>query len=72
MDKETFNALLLIKLQDFLSFIKDNNSNFKDSIHRLYNSKVFEMLKNEELKIWQMSTPLLYEMLENEKDDNTK
>lgn len=30
------------------------------------------MLKNEELKIWQLSTPLLFEMLEKEKDDYTK
>jgi hypothetical protein len=72
MDKEAFNAILLIKLQDFLSFIKDNNSNFRDSMRRLYQSKVFEMLKKEESKIWQMSTPLLYEMLEKEKDDYTK
>jgi hypothetical protein len=72
MEKEAYNALLLIKLQDFLSFIKDNNSNFRDSICRLYKSKVFEMLKNEELKIWQLSTPLLYEMLEKEKDDYIK
>ncbi|HAH54753.1 MAG TPA: hypothetical protein DCM02_05555 [Flavobacterium sp.] len=71
MNKEAFEALLIIKLQDLLSLIKEKKSSFRESLHWLYNSRVYDGLKNEELKMWQMSTHLLYEMLENEKDDNT-
>lgn len=70
MNQSAFEALLVIKLQDLLSFIKEKNGSFKVSIHWLYNSRVFEMLSNEASKLWQMSTPYLYQMLENEKNDN--
>lgn len=71
MNQSAFESLLVIKLQDLLSFIKEKNGPFKVSIHWLYNSRVYEMLSNESSKLWQMSTPYLYQMLENEKNDNS-
>lgn len=72
MTKESFEALLIIKLQDFLSLIIEKNSDFNASLKKLYSSNVYELLKNEETKMWQMSNYYLFDMLENENNDNAQ
>ncbi|TAG52772.1 MAG: hypothetical protein EAZ27_11875 [Cytophagales bacterium] len=72
MTKESFEALLIIKLEDFLSLIIEKNSDFNASLKKLYASNVYELLKNEETKMWQMSNYYLFDMLENENNDNAQ
>lgn len=36
------------------------------AINLLYNSQLYAALENEETKVWQYSTPMLYSLLEQE------
>lgn len=72
MSKQEFEAILIVKIQDLLSLIKDKNGSFENAMRQLYQSKLYKILKNEEAKMWQLSTLDLYESLEVEKNDNTK
>ncbi len=69
MTKESLEALIPIKIEDFVSLIIERKQLvFEDAIVYLYDSKLYEALSNEETKLWHLSTPELFNMLENEKD----
>lgn len=67
MGKEQFDALLPIISADLVKEIiakrclKESNA-----IRLLYGSKLYESLEQEDTKLWQYSTPMLYALLEQE------
>lgn len=70
MYKTEFEAILLLKIEDFISFLIENKGmSFDKAVQCLYQSKVYEALSDEETKLWHLSTPALYEMLEIEKKE---
>ena len=68
MNKKEFTALLPIKIQDLISLISEKERlSFIDSLHYLYESRLYRHLSKEESKIWHLSTLKLYLMLRKEK-----
>ena len=68
MTKEGFEALIPFKIEDFVSLIiKIKHLDFESAIVYLYDSKLYEALSEEETKLWHLSTPKLFNMLETEK-----
>jgi hypothetical protein len=68
MNKEQFNVLLPLKIQDLVSLlIDDRNMNFDEALDYLYTSKIYEQLSDESTKIWHLSSHKLLEILEIEK-----
>ncbi|MDR2615924.1 MAG: hypothetical protein LBC28_05025 [Oscillospiraceae bacterium] len=62
-----FNALLPILIADLASFISIKMEISEDSaIEQLYRSELYIYLENEKTKVWQFSTPKLFEMFESE------
>ncbi len=68
MNKEQFNVLLPLKIQDLVSLLIDErNMNFDEALDYLYTSKIYEQLSDESTKIWHLSSHKLLEILEIEK-----
>lgn len=52
---------------DLVSLIADKqNISTMEAINELYSSKLYEALENEETKVWQYSTQMLYSLFEQE------
>ena len=67
MNQERFAVLMPIICADLLKLIvQKSNVSHKDAFDRLYGSKLYALLENEETKIWHYSTPMLYSLLEQE------
>lgn len=67
MVQEQFQAIMPIISADLLNLIiSKRNIQEEDAILLLYNSKLYAALENEETKVWQYSTPMLYSLLEHE------
>lgn len=67
MGKEQFNAMLPIISADVISMIVAKRGvSENEGIKLLYSSKLYASLENEETKLWQYSTPMLYSLLEQE------
>lgn len=61
MSNEQFNAILPLISADLVSMIcKNNGLSEQEAIKLLYGSKFYEALEDEETKLWQYSTPMLY------------
>lgn len=72
MSKEQFEALIPYISADLVKLIAEKeNISHDDAILRLYSSKLYEMLENEETKIWQYSTHMLYSLLKQEEETGT-
>ncbi len=68
MTKKEFEIILIIKVQTLIDqIIKKRKIKFKTAMQYLYNSKLYEALSNEKLKVWHFSTWKLFEILETEK-----
>lgn len=67
MGQEQFVAMMPYISADLVGMIveKQNISN-EEAIKKLYASKLYEALEQEETKVWQYSTPMLYSLLEQE------
>ena len=63
MNKEQFNSVLSIFIADLIKKIIE-----EEVIDFLYTSKLYKLLEDEKTKVWQYSTPLLYNLLKNEKE----
>ena len=69
MTEEGFQALIPFKIEDFISLIIDRKQlDFEGAIVYLYDSKLYEALSKEETKLWHLSIPELFNMLETEKN----
>ncbi|KRQ86453.1 hypothetical protein ABG79_01655 [Caloramator mitchellensis] len=69
MEKNQFEAILPIISSSIVERIqKELNITEKDAIREFYSSHLYELLEQEETKIWQYSTEKLFEMFLEEKD----
>lgn len=67
MGQEQFSAIMPIISADIVAMITEKRGvSESEAIEFLYASKVYEALENEETKVWQYSTPMVYSLLEQE------
>ena len=67
MDQEQFAAIMPYISADLVGMIvKKKNISEPDAIAKLYNSKLYAALEQEDTKVWQYSTDMLYSLLEQE------
>ena len=67
MGQEQFAAMMPYISADLVAMIanKQDISN-EEAISKLYASKLYEALENEETKVWQYSTQMLYSLFDQE------
>ncbi|MCL2186801.1 MAG: hypothetical protein FWB86_13265 [Treponema sp.] len=67
MDKEKFGAILPIFIADLVKKIMEQkNLQQDDAIALLYNSNLYDLLEDEQTKIWHYSTDKLFFLFEEE------
>ena len=67
MDREQFYAMMPVISADLVGIIiEKRNVAESEAIKMLYFSKLYAMLEQETMKLWQYSTPMLYSLLEQE------
>lgn len=67
MGQEQFNAMLPVISADIVKMIAEKRHIAeKDAIKLLYTSKLYAALEQEDTKVWQYSTPMIYSLLEQE------
>ena len=67
MGQDQFNAILPVISADVVKMIAEKrNVSEKEAIKLLYKSQLYAALEQEETKVWQYSTPMLYSLLEQE------
>ena len=67
MGQEQFTAMMPYISTDLIAMIVEKqNISEEDAIKKLYSSKLYALLENEETKVWQYSTQMLYCLLEQE------
>ena len=67
MGQEQFAAIMPYISANFISLIVEKqNITEKEAIKKLYSSKLYAALEQEDTKVWQYSTPMLYSLLEQE------
>lgn len=72
MGQEQFAAIMPYISADLVAMIADKQSiTDEEAIIKLYASKLYEALENEETKIWQYSTQMLYLLFEQEQKTGT-
>lgn len=72
MGREQFIAMMPYISTDLVSLIsKKQNISEEEAIKKLYSSKLYAILENEETKVWQYSTQMLYSLFEQEQKNGT-
>ena len=72
MGQDQFHALMSIISADIVNMITQKHCvSDKVAIKMLYTSQLYAALENEETKVWQYSTPMLYSLLEQEWSSGT-
>lgn len=72
MTKDLFDVLMPIISADLVAMIADKRLvSENEAIELLYTSKLYGVLEDEETKVWQYSTPMLYSLLEQEWNSGT-
>ena len=72
MSKEQFEALIPYISADLIKLIADKeNISHDEAILRLYSSKLYELLEDEETKVWHYSSEMLYALLKQEEETGT-
>lgn len=72
MEQEQFRAIMPVISADIVSLIvQKRDVSEKKAIELLYESRLYEALEEEETKVWQYSTPMLYSLLEQEWNSGT-
>ena len=67
MGQEQFAAIMPYISADLVGLIaKKENISEKDAITKLYNSKLYAILEQEDTKVWQYSTEMLYLLFKQE------
>lgn len=70
MVKEQFAAIMPYISADLIAYIsKKQNISEDEAIKKLYASKLYETLENEDTKVWQYSTQMLYSLIEQEEQN---
>ena len=69
MNQEQFTAIMPYISADLVAMIaKEKNLPEEDAIKRLYSSKLYTLLEDEETKVWHYSTKTLYSLFEQEEE----
>lgn len=69
MNKKKFNSVFSIFISDLIKkIIEEKAVTEEEAIDYLYTSKLYKLLEDEQTKVWQYSTPLLYDLLKTEKE----
>ena len=72
MSREQFAAILPYICADLIYMIvKNKKISEAEAIMRLYTSKLYAILEQEETKLWHYSTKMLYSMFEQEEQTGT-
>ena len=72
MGQEQFVAIMPYISADLVAVIANRqNISIENAIAKLYASKLYEALENEETKAWQYSTQMLYSLFEQEEKTGT-
>ena len=67
MSQEQFTALMPYIISDLVSLIAENDQISENvAMERLYNSQLYKLLEQEELKLWQYSSHMLYSLFQQE------
>lgn len=67
MNKEQFEAMMPPIVENLVAMIADKQNISEDeAITKLYSSKLYAMLEQEDTKVWHYSTLMLYELLTEE------
>ena len=68
-DLKEFQAVLQIIVSRLAQMIeKEMNVSDKDALNKLYTSKLYEKLEQEDTKVWHLSVPLLYSLFVEEQE----
>ena len=69
MSKESFALLLSSKVQEIcIKIVNYFGISYDEAIEKLYNSKLYEVLDNEESKMWYFSSYDLFKMFLEERE----
>lgn len=67
MSQEQFTALMPYIISDLVSLIAENDQISENvAMERLYNSQLYKLLEQEDLKLWQYSSHMLYSLFQQE------
>ena len=67
MNNKSISPVIAMITPGIIKLLMDKRSlNLEEAAEILYNSKIYEMLEDEETKVWRFSYPLLYDLLEEE------
>ena len=67
MDKKNISPVIAMLTPGIIKLLMENrNISLEDASQALYNSELYKTLEDEETKIWRLSYPLLYDLLEEE------
>ena len=63
MEQDKFQAIMPFICADLADFIaRKQMLNEREAVSRLYSSKLYSLLEQEDMKLWHYSTPRLYDM----------
>lgn len=72
MSPQEFTTLMCYISSDLIEYISlQQNISCEEAMIKLYSSKLYEYLEQEEMKVWHYSTPMLYSLLEQEEKTGT-
>jgi hypothetical protein len=67
MTQENLYSVLTFTTPGIIRLLMENhNIGEKDAAKLLYNSELYKTLEDEESKLWRLSYPILYDLLEEE------
>ena len=67
VNQGNLNVVLTFITPGIIQLLMDNRSiTLEAASLLLYNSKLYKLLENEDTKLWHLSYPILYDMLEEE------
>lgn len=67
MNQEQFTAIMPYISADLVAMIaKEKSLSEEEAVKKLYASKLYAMLEDEEMKVWHYSTKMLYSLFEQE------
>ena len=72
INKKQFESIMFTKVQTFCDSIKKYyHISYKETLNMLYHSKLYEMIGDEETKMWYYSNHDLLKMFVEEKETGT-
>ena len=67
MNKKSISPVIAMITPGIIKLlIQNRNLNLEEASEILFNSKIYEILEDEETKVWRFGYPLLYDLLEEE------